>query len=288
VELVPFGTLRWGLVGSLISNNRPREALESIEQIHSQFLKVGAGWHLHWEMYTASLHILGEHQRELDLSREARDYISGPLYAMAYEGQALAALNRLDELAMLVDDVLFAAPQPALGKGSVLVAIAEEVRAHGNRAQSFEIVDRALEWYDEQTEEYQATAAGRLLRGQLFYLREMWDEAASILTALASDSTDLVSSLGFEGAIAARLGDTARARSIMEELAEIPRDSALGRNTLWRARITALLADREEAVALLRRAFAEGRPYGLWLHRDMDFESLNDYPPFQELMRPKG
>ncbi len=28
--------------------------------------------------------------------------------------------------------------------------------------------------------------------------------------------------------------------------------------------------------------------YGLWLHRDIDFESLRDYPPFQELLRPKG
>ena len=26
----------------------------------------------------------------------------------------------------------------------------------------------------------------------------------------------------------------------------------------------------------------------LVLHRNMDFESLQDYPPFQELLRPKG
>jgi hypothetical protein len=28
--------------------------------------------------------------------------------------------------------------------------------------------------------------------------------------------------------------------------------------------------------------------YSVWVHRDIDFESLRDYPPFQELMRPKG
>jgi hypothetical protein len=26
----------------------------------------------------------------------------------------------------------------------------------------------------------------------------------------------------------------------------------------------------------------------LVVHRNMDFESLQDYPPFQEFMRPKG
>jgi hypothetical protein len=40
-------------------------------------------------------------------------------------------------------------------------------------------------------------------------------------------------------------------------------------------------------VALLRTAFAEGREFDLWLHRDVDLESLRDYPPFVTLTRPK-
>jgi hypothetical protein len=52
---------------------------------------------------------------------------------------------------------------------------------------------------------------------------------------------------------------------------------------------------REQAVGLLRDAIsqglmpldvAHGLGYTMWLHRDIDFESLRDYPPFQNLMRP--
>ncbi len=42
------------------------------------------------------------------------------------------------------------------------------------------------------------------------------------------------------------------------------------------------------AGALLRRAFAEGYGCTVTEHHDTDLESLWDYPPFQELMKPKG
>jgi hypothetical protein len=51
-----------------------------------------------------------------------------------------------------------------------------------------------------------------------------------------------------------------------------------------------LLGDRDAAVALAE-AFVYQMPSGLsgrHLRADIDFESLLDHPPFQELMRPKG
>ena len=41
-------------------------------------------------------------------------------------------------------------------------------------------------------------------------------------------------------------------------------------------------------MALLRTAFGQGVEYELWIHTDPALESLRDYPPFQELTRPKG
>ncbi len=52
--------------------------------------------------------------------------------------------------------------------------------------------------------------------------------------------------------------------------------------------IAAVLGDRDEAVSLLQRAFAEGYRYGIAVHREIDFESLRGYPPFSELLKPKG
>ena len=61
-----------------------------------------------------------------------------------------------------------------------------------------------------------------------------------------------------------------------------------GRPTRARAMLAAARGDRAAALNLLRDAFSEGVPYGLWLHSEPAFASLRDYPPFQELLKPKG
>jgi hypothetical protein len=60
-----------------------------------------------------------------------------------------------------------------------------------------------------------------------------------------------------------------------------------GNPTYWRARIAALLGDKEAAVNLLRQATKEGNTYSS-IHPTEDFESLADYPPYIQLMKPKG
>ena len=62
----------------------------------------------------------------------------------------------------------------------------------------------------------------------------------------------------------------------------------VGMPTRARAMLAAALGERERALNLLRDAFSEGVPYGLWLHSEPAFASLRDYPPFQELLQPKG
>ncbi len=43
-------------------------------------------------------------------------------------------------------------------------------------------------------------------------------------------------------------------------------------------------------MTLLRQARQQWSQWidAVWLHIDIDFESLRDYLPFQELLRPKG
>ena len=75
---------------------------------------------------------------------------------------------------------------------------------------------------------------------------------------------------------------------ISEELGKIDRRFLFGRHTYWRACIATLLGEKDRAVALLKEAFGQGRSYGVDLHRDIDLEPLWDYPPFKEILRPKG
>jgi hypothetical protein len=54
----------------------------------------------------------------------------------------------------------------------------------------------------------------------------------------------------------------------------------------WRALIAAHLGEREQAVQLLRVYFNEAGFDPIYVHATA-FASLRDYPPFEELMRPK-
>ncbi len=93
---------------------------------------------------------------------------------------------------------------------------------------------------------------------------------------------------GTRGFFAAMAGDTAQARTDAEWLTTLDRPYLHGVNTLGRAIIAGALGEREEAVRLLRQAFSEGVVYGWYLTWDSAFLPLRDYPPLQELIRPKG
>jgi uncharacterized protein YoaH (UPF0181 family) len=56
----------------------------------------------------------------------------------------------------------------------------------------------------------------------------------------------------------------------------------------WRAAIAAHLGEKERAAELLSEAFSKGYPYHVRLHSQLELEPIWDYPPFQELIRPKG
>jgi hypothetical protein len=104
---------------------------------------------------------------------------------------------------------------------------------------------------------------------------------------LAVDAPNEINVRGFLGVLAARRGDTEEALRGGEGLEGLaPRD--FGRDSYWQACIASLLGERERAMVLLREAYARGRPFSVNLHTDMDLEPLHDYPPFQDLLRPKG
>jgi hypothetical protein len=102
------------------------------------------------------------------------------------------------------------------------------------------------------------------------------------------------------GAVYARLGDR---RGVQRMDRWLVRTNARSKSVVlgWsvnyeRARLAAILGERERAMALLHQAVKEGgfpdgghdgQGHGLGPHSDPDFESLRDYPPFQKLMRPE-
>ena len=84
-------------------------------------------------------------------------------------------------------------------------------------------------------------------------------------------------------------GSRAEALKIAEGMIKVERPFLNGEHHYQRARVLATLGDREGAMRALQAAFAQGRQWnGVEMHLDVAWDPLRDYPPFIELMNPKG
>jgi tetratricopeptide (TPR) repeat protein len=149
------------------------------------------------------------------------------------------------------------------------------------------VIERAVKWFESRTEEESETRRHHSNLAQVLYEAERWEKAQDIYEALHEDFPDRTGYLGRLGGIAARRGDKEEAQEISSLLEDIDRPYIFGSHTYWRARIAAILGERKNAVKLLREALVQGRAY-TQLHPIIDFEPLQDYPPFKELIKPKG
>jgi predicted Zn-dependent protease len=124
------------------------------------------------------------------------------------------------------------------------------------------------------------------------YLAERWKDADRVFSGLVAEHPDEVMYSGYLGLIAARTGNVPRARAISKKIERarppegVRERFVLALSAVGRARIAALLGDRQQALSLLREALTAGFPVGLNLHGEPDLEALLDYEPYLELVRP--
>jgi tetratricopeptide (TPR) repeat protein len=294
------GQLRWAEEGfrlapgswayplglSEVATNHPRRALDVLAR-YDRETPFAQNWIAYWQQLGNAHHLLGEYDAELEVARKWRAGYPQQLAGLALEVRALVALGRLSEVDTLVAQSTLLPPQ---GQGRVRISAAlvalvagQELRAHGFADAAQATLDRAI----RQIERGDLGEADAHLLGRALYVGGRWAEARALFDSLHRGEPLNVDDLGFLGASSARLGDRQRAATADSLLALVRQPYIRGRHTLWRAQIAALLGDRSGAVRLLRQADAEGAVVALDLHRERDFESLRDYPPFQEFVRPK-
>jgi tRNA A-37 threonylcarbamoyl transferase component Bud32/tetratricopeptide (TPR) repeat protein/TolB-like protein len=259
---------------------RPREALTILRRLEPRRGELtGAPRGMYWSFLADAYHQLGEHRRELEVVREGGGHPFG-------EAVALAALGRVREARQLMDTVLVNEDSP----GEMVQCVALEIRAHGHPKEGQEVLKQVVAWYQAHPAVDAASSDHEpclWLQLSAFYDAGWWDEARAGYDRLAAEDSASVKARAALGAIAVHRGDQAEV-SRMDQWLASHRAGSRGRATYARARLAALLGDRERAVALLRQAFDEGLHARESPHIDPDFESLRDYPPYQELMRPKG
>ena len=276
-----FYAFEWGYLA--LANNRPRECIEAYKGLDAP-----CPWVFYWTNLAEAYHLLGEHEKELESAREGRRRFptsSSPYYR---EFCALAAMERMDELRELMGEqtnfMNFGTP------AYVRRIAAEELRAHGHEDQAMTLLHEAIRWYESQPSEKLDSIKEYYALTQ--YYARRWDKAKDVYEELAKKSPkDSAAGRGYEGwlgLIAARQGDRKRAMEVSDWLKNLKLPYLFGANAYQRARIAAILGDKEQAVALLKESFLQGSEFGPWVHKDFDFESLWDYPPFIEFLKPKG
>src|SRR5262249_16899405 len=146
------------------------------------------------------------------------------------------------------------------------------------------IFQRSIEWY--RAKESPMSRSDRYALARTLYWSGQWQEARALFARLNAESPGDLDYLGYLGVASARTGDRPAALQVDQQLIDFTRPFPLfGHPSLWRARIAAVLGEREQAVRRLREAIghgllpldvAQGWGYAMWLHRDVDLETLRD------------
>jgi DNA-binding SARP family transcriptional activator/TolB-like protein len=282
-ELTPGSQFIIGHAARAVWANRPREARDVLRRLDPE-LGLIPGYAAE-DFLTTARHMLGEHRQELRGARQAR--LQHPeLRTLWWEVRALAALGRVDEVERLLGESLALPPQPGWTAADVLRSAAAELSAHGHREAAARTREAAIAWYARRPEREQPHHRHALAR--TLYEAARWNEARALFEDLATEQPGNIQFLGHLGALAARRGDRAEAERISAALASSLQPYLRGGHTLWRARVAAQLGEHEQALHLLRDAFNEGQPYGVWVHTDPDLAPLRHLSSFRQLVRPKG
>jgi tetratricopeptide (TPR) repeat protein len=259
--------------------NRPREAVRLLKGLDPDHGLVKR-WAGYWSFLSDAYHSAGDYPGELGVAREGRRRYPESLAFLYHEAKALAALGRMADLADRLE-AMHSLPA-AQGLGMYLLTIGQELRIHGHPDAARDVFDQAIAWYQSRPQD---TPMARAELAGALYQAERWEEARQQFEALARQhprNSDYQAALGL---LAARRGDRALALTISERLRSV-RPPAL----LQRAKIAAVLGEREEAMTLLQQWIDQGASwdYQRFLHLEFDFQSLHDYLPYQELVRLKG
>jgi tetratricopeptide (TPR) repeat protein len=263
---------------------RPREAIEAFLSLDPGR---GAmrGWASYWTFLFSALYTVGDYERILDEAQRVRRYRSTPGLPEAWEAVAFAAMGRFDELTQPLDQI--ASQSWAAWFSAHWVA--QILSVNGFTDEAGRVLERAMDWFAAKSPNELATRDNGFGYAVALHLTGRNDEAVEVLDAMVEEFPDQPEERGWRACIAVANGDTAQALEDAAWYEAHPLPLHRGSSsTYWRGVIAGALGQRERAVQLMRQAFSAGMPYRVEMGYDAILAPLRNYPPFQELMRPKG
>jgi len=304
--MAPNSETLWLVAQCALALNRPRETITALTTLGPD-RGLFRGWSVYWFYLTFAHHLVGDHRRELKEAREGRRRHPADFAVLAAEVRALAALGRAGDITARLAEAPSLPPQPGWSPADVALIAALELAAHDHRAEAPAAGAWAVRWLEGRPAEEVHSVANRFRLALAYYVGGRLDDTRRLLEGLAleraagvpdyatmrwiaiitGDSPDRVTLQGFLGVLAARQERRADALGFDRTLQAMSPRYLYGRHTMWRARIHAVLGERDTAVALVQEAFAQGYPRGGVMHLYPSLWSLRDYPPYRELLTPK-
>jgi hypothetical protein len=286
-QMAPSSRATYNLALQCNAVNRPQEAIDALLNLDPERGSM-RGWDgYYWELIRAYA-ALDEHGELAEVARRGRTIFRNSIDFTGAEGIALTGLGRVEEVNVLLDD-LAAMTEQGLSQGVWMINIAVYERRKGYVDAARTTIDRAISWLEDRLPETRSTDNWRRLYAWALYVAARFDEAYNIAKSLSEEFPEDFADRGLVGLLAAWRGNEEEAQQVSQWLGALQRPYLTGFNTIWRAMIAGALGEGENAVALGRQAFAEGFQHpNPWTWAWIAFEPIRDYPPFQELIRPKG
>ncbi len=276
--------------------NRPRETVEILGNYDPQPLAM-IGEPFYWRSLSYAHHLLGNYDEEHTVAQEGRTLFPDDGWLALAEILGLAATGATEELGGRLDEIASRTFE-AVNAGWIMIYAGLELLWHTHEADAREVLNRAIEWLDANDSppppvmDFFAGLDLPVLLGA-YQLTGRTAEAAAYVRELGlpTFSPFPVDTLGILALLAAHRGDRAVALRLLEQLghAEDARYPTLAAQTRlrWQAFVLAALGDQAGAVEKLRE-LVRGYPVGWFFHNHPALAPLHGYPPFEELMRPKG
>ena len=157
-----------------------------------------------------------------------------------------------------------------------------ELRGHGYPAAASDLADRTLEWFEGRTSDWRRDLGQSYVYGMLLSVAGRWAESQAILE-------DLLKAYPERSNVALELAYVFARQGHRDQAFRAVGLSPYSNDLEVRAWVEAALGEPERATELLRERGYHSEmvgPHGIASMRY--FESLLDYPPFQEFIRTRG
>jgi hypothetical protein len=277
-------TYQWAFMGQI--TNRLSESEQAFAIIVPER---GAmrGWAPYWNIRAEVQHRLGNFDAEYESGTQARQLYPERPDPRQIQISALAAEGKLRELNEMIE-ASRAAPTDTLTTGHIMAYAAVELQRHRYDNESKALFDQALQWFSEHpTLPYRDSIQYMRDHTEVLINAKRWQEARTVIERLLKTEPERAQYRAWLGVVAAGAGKRDEALELEQWLAQTPSVRLFhGRsNTYQRARIWALLGDKQRALHLVNQAFEEG--FGIPRHPDVAFEKMRDDKDLQTLFAPR-